>query len=419
MLLRCAALSVALAGSTLAACSSAQSSSAPTMKEIRALLARHGAAVMQHDRAQFVADLDPVGKSTTFRDAQEGAFDNLAKLPLTSWSYQVATRTDDREFETSASKRYGTPAVIVRITLKYALRGVDPVPTSHDLWWTFVRHHGNVVVAGDSDLAAAGGTSWQGPWDFGPLEVVRGTHSLVLGHSDNSAALRSIATAVDAAVPAVTAVWGTGWTRDVAVIVPSSPDELSAQAGASSQVSTQVAAAAISDGQDPLSGTVYGQRLIVNPAALRRLSAVGQQITIRHEITHLATARVTSDASPRWVVEGFADYVGNLGSGQPPTVVAAELRADVRRGKAPAALPGEAAFDTDGEAAQAYEGAWLACRLIAQRAGQAGLVRFYRLVGTSHGDPEQAVSAALHTVLHETTAQFTAQWRDYVRATLR
>ncbi len=68
---------------------------------------------------------------------------------------------------------------------------------------------------------------------------------------------------------------------------------------------------------------------------------------------------------------------------------------------------------------QAYEGAWLACRLIAQRAGQPALVRFYKLVGASPDEPDQAVAAALRAVLHETTAQFTAQWRGYVVSTLR
>ena len=45
--------------------------------------------------------------------------------------------------------------------------------------------------------------------------------------------------------------------------------------------------------------------------------------------------------------------------------------------------------------AQAYEGGWLACRLIAERWGQAALVRFYRAVGTSSLAPREAVAAAM------------------------
>jgi hypothetical protein len=405
----------ALTGSAVAGCSSSPDRSAPSLAEVRALLARHGAAVLHHDRTAFVADLDTAAGAADFRSRQISAYDNLARLPLTSWSYRLESRTDFREAESRASRRLGTGAIIVRLAVRFALGGVDRVPTSHELWWTVVRHDGRVVIAGDGDLANAGGVSWRGPWDFGRLVVLRGPHSLVLGHPDHLAALRQVQATVAAAVPAVTAVWGPDWTQDVAVVVPSSSSELTDQTGQSSDVSLELAAAAISDGEDPLTGAVYGQRLIVNPAPLARLSAVGRQIVIRHEITHIAAASATGAASPQWLVEGFAEYVGNLGSGQPVPMAAAELRADVQRGRLPTTLPPQDAFATEGESAQAYEASWLACRLIAQLAGQDGLVRFYRLVGGSGEGSDAAVAAGLRGVLHESTAAFTAQWRTYVK----
>jgi hypothetical protein len=305
----------------------------------------------------------------------------------------------------------------VRTSLSYALRGVDRIPTRHDLWWTFIRQRGHVVAVADDGLAEAGGVSWQGPWDFGPLDVEHTAHSLVLGHTDtvSVATLRTIAATAESAVPAVSAVWGTSWPGTVAVVVPSTPAELAAQVGQTSAITTQIAAVAISDGDATLGDAPSGQRLIVNPAAFARLSAVGRQIVVRHEITHIADAQATTEANPRWLVEGFADYVGNLGSGQTPRTVAAELGRDVRAGKLPATLPKDAAFETSGAAAQAYEGAWLACRLIAARAGQPALVRFYKLVGASPGNADAAVAAALQRVLHETTSAFTTQWRAYVK----
>lgn len=398
-------------------CSSANTA-APTLADVRSLLARHAAAVLHHDRAAYAQDLDSADKAASFRTRQLDAYANLVRLPLQSWSYRIESRTQEHAAEAAAKRRYGSGAIIVQIALRYALRGVDRIPTSHDLWWTFVRHNGRVVIAADDGLANAGGASWQGPWDFGPLTVLRGAHSLVLGHADNAAALPQIKATVEAAVPVVSSVWGTAWSQDVAVVVPDSDQELLAEAGQSSQLTTQIAAAAVSDGADPLSGAVYGQRLIVNPAALARLRTLGQRITIQHEITHIASARSTTGASPQWLVEGFADYVGNLGNPQPVTTIASELRADVRRGKVPAALPPAAQFSTDGSAAQAYEGSWLACRLIAHLVGQSGLVRFYRLVGASPLDPDRATADVLRQVLHETTAQFTTRWRSYVEAQL-
>jgi hypothetical protein len=409
---------VMLSGVMVAGCSAGSDRSAPRLAEVRALLARHGAAVLNHDAAAFMSDVDTASDAADFRVRQRQVFANLMKLPLASWSYRLEAETDAKGAEAAASRRFGTGAIIVRLSLNYAFRGVDRIPTRHDLWWTFVRDDGRVVVAADDSLAQAGGQSWQGPWDFGPLVVRRGAHSLVIGHPDSARALDGIRARVDAAVPAVTSVWGRNWSQDVAVIVPSSDDELRAQAGQSTDATLSVAAVAISDGADPVSGAVYGQRLIVNPAALRQLSRVGQQIVVRHEITHIAAAPATSAASPTWLIEGFADYVGNLHSGQSVTTTAAELTADVRRGRVPGTLPTTDAFSTQGQSAQAYEGAWLACRLIAQRAGQAGLVRFYRVVGASPLGSSAAVAGGLRRVLHETTARFTAQWRDYLIAQL-
>jgi hypothetical protein len=65
-----------------------------------------------------------------------------------------------------------------------------------------------------------------------------------------------------------------------------------------------------------------------------------------------------------------------------------------------------------------YEQAWLACKLIAQRAGVDGLVRFYQEVGRAVLPTEYAVKLALHDVLHETLRAFTAQWRAYLTAQL-
>jgi hypothetical protein len=419
--LRAAVLAAAMvAGLGTAGCSSSSSAGPPSLTDIATVLAQHGKAVLAHDRKAFLAGLGTGTKAAEFRGRQEDAFDNLRRLPLAAWSYGAVSRTDDREVETAATKRYGTRAVVVRTSLSYALRGVDRTPTSHDLWWTFIRQHGRVVAVADNALAEAGGVSWQGPWDFGPLDVERTAHSLVLGHTDTVAAatLRAIGAAVESAVPAVSAVWGTAWSRTVAVVVPSTPAELAAQVGQTSAISTEVAAVAISDGDATLGDAPAGQRLIVNSAAFGRLSSVGRQIVVRHEITHIADAQATTEASPRWLIEGFADYVGNLGSGQSPRTAAAELGRDVRAGKLPTTLPKDAAFETSGAAAQAYEGAWLACRLIAARSGQPALVRLYKLVGASPGTADAAVAAALERVLHETTAGFTAQWRAYVRSEL-
>ena len=98
---------------------------------------------------------------------------------------------------------------------------------------------------------------------------------------------------------------------------------------------------------------------------------------------------------------------------------ARELRAEVRRGLLPADLPGEDDFrGTAPRLAQAYEMAWLACRLIAEQTSPAHLVRFYRAVGDSTEPTEVAVAAAFRDVLSSTPDSFVRAWRGYLRAQL-
>ena len=66
----------------------------------------------------------------------------------------------------------------------------------------------------------------------------------------------------------------------------------------------------------------------------------------------------------------------------------------------------------------AYEEAWSACRLIAERRGTQALLRFYKEVGTAD-DPEAAVDPALHRVLGMSAAQFVVEWQRSVRSEFR
>ena len=296
-----------------------------TTAEVSAVLARHAAAVLHHDRPAYLAGLDDAAGAAAFRSAQTAAYANLARVPFGRFAYALGPTVTDTEAQAAARRTFGPSARVVRLSLSYALSGIDARPTSHDLWWTFVRRDGKVVAAADNALADAGGASWKGPWDFGPIAVVRGRLSLVLGPAALATQLPGIAAQVDAAIPAVTAVWGTSWTRRVAVEVAGSDAALTAELDATTPVTrgSGISALAVSDGTDTLSGLPIGQRLVVDPLEYDRLSDVGRRITVTHEVTHIAAAAATGAGTPRWLVEGFAEYVGNLHSGQSVPTAAA------------------------------------------------------------------------------------------------
>jgi hypothetical protein len=393
---------------------------APTLAQIADLLRRHAHAVTAKSATAFLADVDPGRAAAEFRTSQTGEIAALAGVPLRSWGYTVSSPVTDTSVAKAAAKRLGAPASIVHLTVSYALDPIDPAPIPHDVWWTFVQRHGHVYIAGDSDMAQLGGQSWHGPWDFGPIVTHRGTTSLVIGHPANAGQLAGISADVDAAVTAVSAVWGTDWNRDVAVIVPASAAEFTALGGTGSASGPGTTGSDISADtvfETTSTGGVTG-RVLMNPAALGELTQIGRTIVIRHEVTHVATAASTPVGTPRWLVEGFAEYVANLGTGQPVATAAAELRAELRHGQVPQALPTDSDFASTTRLAAVYESAWLACRSVAARAGAAGLVRLYRLVGAGLDTASAAVTAGIHTVLHESVAAFIAQWRHDMVAEL-
>jgi hypothetical protein len=115
-----------------------------------------------------------------------------------------------------------------------------------------------------------------------------------------------------------------------------------------------------------------------------------------------------------WLLEGFADYVALRDTRLPDRVTLGRAIEAAQRDGVPQALPTAADFDTRAQDLQArYEEAWLACRIIAERMGERGLVEVYEEV--SRGTPlaEELESAGLPAdVLNEA-------WRDELRSLVR
>ena len=398
------------------------SAAAPTADETTAVMRRlqaQATALTAHDRTAWNAGLDTSAAARTFTTHETAVFGNLAAVPLATWRYVLTAPVTDASVIGAAERRLGGRVVVLHVQLQYAFAVVDPAPTSRDLWLTAVLRDGVWKLAGDSDAASVGGPSWQGPWDFGRLIARRGPHTLVLVHPDHAADAATFQALVERSVPVVTSVWGSRWNDRVAVLIPDTATEFAAVTSDTGD-SADLAAVAIADSVDP-DGTVLGARIVLNPTNLGRLDAAGRRLVVQHELTHIASRADTADQMPVWLVEGLADYVGNLGSGLSAPSIAGELAAEVRAGKEPASLPTDADFDgADPRLPQVYEEAWLACRLISRRVGQSGLVRFYKAVSTAaRTDPATSAAVGFRSVLHTDVAAFTAEWRAYVRAQLR
>jgi hypothetical protein len=371
---------------------------------VRDLLARRADALTRRDRAAFLDTVDPA--STAFRARQARLFDALRDVPVTGWRYDLDP-TNEKSPDPAVDTRRGDGWWAPAVTLRYRLAGFDATPTAEPQHLTFQSRGDRWYVAADDDFAEK---TTRGLWDDGPVSVVRGRSVLVLGHPGSRRLLRTVADATDAAVPRVTSVWGSGWSRKVVVLVPSSVSELQRIVHGAGDVS-RIAALATAE----LTGSrAVGDRIVVNPDNFARLGSLGRRVVLTHEVTHVATRAATRPGTPTWLVEGFADWVGYRGLDVPYRISAQELRAAVRRKRVPTSLPADADFaGSNRELAQVYEQAWLAVSLLAREHGTGGVVRFYRSVGG--GTSADDALAAFGTDL----AGFTKAWRRDLQVRLR
>ncbi|MEV4337291.1 hypothetical protein [Streptomyces sp. NPDC049590] len=363
----------------------------PVRTEVQRMLDRRSAALLGHDEQAYAA---------TGTRAQ---YTRLRALPLASFGYRVTTVR-----RTAAGATADTD-------LSYRVAGYDRAPVDTRRTLTLGRTaDGHWYVTAERPAREAG----QQLWDQGTVSAVRGARSLVLG-TGGPAGLTGFARLADRAVPAVSGAWGTRWSRRVVVLVPKSLAGMAALLGA--PAADYKGIAAVTTGEAGGSGRAPADRVVVNPEAYALLGDAGKQIVLTHETTHVATRADTTAATPLWLSEGYADYVGYLGTGRTPAEAAPELARAVREGDEPRDLPGDKDFGFTSDPvklARAYESGWLACRMIAEQWGAARLGAFYRAVG-AHGTRPGAVEQALRTVLGTTPRAFTDRWHAYVTARLR
>ncbi|MBZ6089294.1 hypothetical protein KVH02_13285 [Streptomyces olivaceus] len=364
----------------------------PVRADVQRLLDRRAAAVLAHDAAAYA------------RTGTGTGFGNLSAIPVADWSYRV-----------SEVDRAGDSAT-AEVELRYRVEGYDrgAVATARTLRLSRDGTGGQWSV--DSERPAE--KSGQQPWDQGAVEVVRGARSLVLGVGQSTAALRGYAGLADRAVPAVSDAWDGAWARRVVVVVPRSVEGMAGLLG--SPASSYRGIAAVTTGETGGREHAPADRVIVNPDAYGLLGDLGKQVVLTHETTHVATRADTTSATPLWLSEGYADWVGYRDTARGPAQSAPELTRAVLDGGVPGRLPTDDDFgftaDAD-ELARAYESGWLACRMIAAQWGEDRLNAFYRAVG-AHDERAGAVEEAMDEVLGTTPEEFTRQWQDYLRTEL-
>ncbi|TDD14862.1 hypothetical protein E1218_32400 [Kribbella turkmenica] len=371
-----------------------------------AVLQKMAAAIEGDSRSAFLATVDP--KAPEFRESARTIFANLDKLPVTGVRLRYVSDDTGALTPERRTALGGTESWLAQVEVSWQLSGYDTKPARETLPVTFVTRDGTTYAASFSERFVAG--QRRPIWTLGPLDVAKGDHSLVIS-LDPDADAESYVSATDRAVDSVSKVWGRNWRRKVVVYLPAKQAQMEYVLGAQPNTYTQIAAVTMAELDTPQAGAPV--RIVANPKLFDELGKQGRKIVLTHETTHVAST-ATASPVPLWLAEGFADYVAFNAVPVQDESAAKELFKAIRAGKVPSALPGPEAFAaSSAELPQAYESAWLACRLIAEREGRSTLVKFYRAVHASKSST--GLADAFKSVLGMTEQEFVAEWQQYLK----
>lgn len=379
--------------------STSDSAPGPVPSSAQRVLDRMARAVLTHDRSAYLAQLAP----GSARAQLLRRFDHGRRVPFRVYRYTATS---------SAADRGGV--MTLRVDLAYRI--TDGTALTHRSW--------------RADLARSGAHPWRvrsltratrtppDPWDLGPVAVAVNDRAVVLGTGD-PAGLQAYARRARTAALRIDAGWGTRWPRRTLVVVPANQGQLARMLGSGPRPGLDQVAAVTTGDSAPGSGSTAGRaaRVIVNPGAMASLSDLGRQVTLTHEMTHVATRATSTATVPLWLAEGFADQVAYTGSGLTDRRIASGALSRATAARL-TGLPADSRFDPNAtKVDSAYVQAWAAADEIARRYGRARLVAFYRAVASPArpGKPAAVrVADAFTRVLGVREADFVPRWRARV-----
>jgi hypothetical protein len=375
---------------------------------LRALLERRAKAVRDKDRKAFLADVDTTDPAFARRQAQE--FDNLTRLPLTELRYDVQPKSNyDRLVPPAIRQRYHAVVRAAAVTIRYRLDGVDTAPVAAPWTPVFGLRDGHWRLAGViADAALPTGANGQA-WDAGPVVVARSTRVVLVLSAEDAGRAADMLQMAEAGLDHVAAVRPGGWAGRILITAVQDAKLFTTYFGDTPDRIDNFAAIAVPyyaevpDWSDhpPYAAT----RVVFNPHEFGADPAeLAHDLT--HEFTHAAMGPVTTDDTPLWLVEGFAEYVA-FKSEQ----VGGAYARRALEGFTSAPTPPDADFYSDG---RNYILGWLMCRMIAQKYGEAKLAALYEAYHAS-GDDDAVIRQVLGVDKNTLFGQYAA-YVDKARA---
>jgi hypothetical protein len=358
------------------------------------------AALDELTEAVLLRDADAAEQLAASGDAD--AESQLTALAVNAEQLRVEDFTLRYVDEASGISPEGTWTAAVDAT--WAFAGFDDAPARTEVLVTFRVGAGKVDRA---QIVSIGGGDRRTPlWMDEPVTVRRTSRTLVLlaGEPTQLAAYQRVA---EAAIAPVTRVLP-AWRPRLVVEVPA--DLAGLEAALDVEPGSYASIAAVTASPDGLLTPDAPLHVFINPEVFDRNSEQGDQVVMTHEAAHVAT-RAPESMAPKWLVEGFADYIALRDIDLPLSRTAAQIITQVRQQGVPPALPDTEDFaSTEAHLGAAYEAAWLVCVVLAERGGEDALVRFYDAAGVGG-----SLDAALRAEFDWTERDLIAAWQQRLR----
>jgi hypothetical protein len=375
----------------------------PSSDPAHGVLTRMTDALRRHDADRFASVAAP-GYPAVRTHLRE-IFAGLAALPLASFDLSVDPA---RVSVPAAGSAPG--AVTLPVIATYRLRGWDDAPLTVPLLLVVAPGRGGWGVVQDRTTTDRITDQRLEPWFFPGLYVTRTAHVLVVGDHPHATQARRLARTLEALTVDVRRLWPERtWNGTVVAYAVTSAAFVrswygrSAAGDAGNGDRAAFVAKVVTLPTERGAGAV---RMVLTPYLLERTRS-GSVDVLRHEMTHVATARLGGHV-PAWLVEGAAEYTGfarrnGAGDLDPTTtfgrhgLTATEV-SSTADGRWRPTLLDRRDFYTGSESAvdEHYNSAFITCLYIADHYGDAALRRLYeRSAGTTE-------AAALSQVLHTT-----------------
>nr|WP_203848316.1 hypothetical protein [Dactylosporangium siamense] len=376
------------------------------VKAIEELLERRTQAIKKKDLNAWMADVEQ--SDAAFTKRQKQLYDNLVKMPFSDISFD-RTRLPARQLAkflpTQLFDRYHAAVHVEAVTIRHRIEGVDSKTVAIPWMPVVALVKGKWRIVGD----AAGkdmplGANGQ-PWDStGPVAVLRNDRVIAVVSVDDAERGRSLLQLAETSLKQVVEVRPTGWDGKVLFTAVQDKRIFDTYFAESQERVAQVAAIAVpyynQVGDWATSPAYSSTRVVFNPT---QLTAQPDELAhdLTHEFAHAAMGPVTTARTPRWVVEGFAEYVAYKKD---------KVRANGIRNALGdlviSTLPTDEQFYAE---PRNYIASWLANRMIAEKYGEAKLIAFYEAFQNV-----SEVESAARSVLGIGVSALEQQWRDYV-----